>query len=859
MRHFLWILFFQGFCCYESPLRINPNSLKAWVGSCVLIPCQIEERIYSKKIVATSIVWYFQPVLNMTLFDYVGGVLYNNSRIPNEQANLPSLDFQGRVRFVGDLTKGNCSLMITQLQKKDHGTYGIKVTAIVENQASPQILYTSATLNVSDLFPSPTLDILKCQERWALRVVCSVPSHCPEDPITMHFKGLEKYYLAPVSMTMEDGVLRKTVTIQPTMRPRKKITCHLSNKDMSQKSSITQEIDIKNCPNDVQVFIENDLPIREGDNVTLNCSVGSSSSSTIWYNWWKIDLHVAIYKYSSLKLLTFPARFGPVISYKCEACNIYGCTSSPLLIVDIFFAPRDVSIQKIPGGQIDEGMNVVLHCKVGEANPANLTYTWYKGGEMILLDSPHAYLNLTNIDPAQTGSYWCEATNSVGKTCSPRITLHVICYHCDENPVSIVPNSLLAWEKSCVVIPCHINRMLSLGTVNITGVVWKFKPFGNHISNEERTILLYNSSQTSRTITTVSDNALSSRTWFVGNLTNRDCSLLINRVRTLDSGTYEVKAIVSVDKYPWQFKRFLTATLNVTELPPEPILKIVPVNTQEKKITQVICSVPYHCPHKIVNLTISGLEGEHVPLQTRTVRNGVIQTALSFEPTWEDNGKMLSCLFKSGAEVLSQSMVKLDVRYAPKDVQLVILNELPIKEGDIIRMNCTYGSSKPNNNWYNWFKSDPSVIEYKYSGPKEMNYPATSGPYNTTYECEVCNRIGCTPSPVVTLEVLSAPKEVKILQKPEGRIHEFASVDLKCEVETAKPIVLTFKWYKNEELLDFTAHVLTILKTSPNHSGTYHCEAENTVGRSRSPAFTLHVVSSKRNRRMDKDSDMENE
>ncbi|KAG8143359.1 hypothetical protein E2320_000596 [Naja naja] len=124
-----------------------------------------------------------------------------------------------------------------------------------------------------------------------------------------------------------------------------------------------------------------------------------------------------------------------------------------------------------------------------------------------------------------------------------------------------------------------------------------------------------------------------------------------------------------------------------------------------------------------------------------------------------------------------------------------------------------------------------------------MTYPATHGPYNTSYECEVCNRVGCTASPVVTLEVFSAPKGVKILQKPEGRIQEPALVYLKCEVEIARH--MTFRWYKNEELLDSTGHMLVFVKTNPSHSGTYHCEAENSVGRSRSPAFTLHVLSSK--------------
>ncbi|KAG8143360.1 hypothetical protein E2320_000597 [Naja naja] len=139
--------------------------------------------------------------------------------------------------------------------------------------------------------------------------------------------------------------------------------------------------------------------------------------------------------------------------------------------------------------------------------------------------------------------------------------------------------------------------------------------------------------------------------------------------------------------------------------------------------------------------------------------------------------------------------ITLDVLYAPKDVQLVILNDLPIKEGDTIRMNCSFGSSKPNDNWYNWFKSDPSTIEYKYSGPNVMTYPATHGPYNTSYECE--GWLHCIASGYIG--GLLCSQGVKILQKPVGRFHEPALVYLKCEVEIARH--MTFKWYKNEKCL----------------------------------------------------------
>uniref|UniRef100_A0A670ZCR0 Immunoglobulin V-set domain-containing protein n=1 Tax=Pseudonaja textilis TaxID=8673 RepID=A0A670ZCR0_PSETE len=100
----------------------------------------------------------------------------------------------------------------------------------------------------------------------------------------------------------------------------------------------------------------------------------------------------------------------------------------------------------------------------------------------------------------------------------------------------INPKVLVAWTGSCVLIPCQIEERMHSK---------KILPFGNNSWSKGKTTLLYNSSQNSGTITTVSDDALPSRIWFLGNLTNRDCSLLINPVRMLDSGTYEVKVIVS--------------------------------------------------------------------------------------------------------------------------------------------------------------------------------------------------------------------------------------------------------------------------------------------------------------------------
>lgn len=135
------------------------------------------------------------------------------------------------------------------------------------------------------------------------------------------------------------------------------------------------------------------------------------------------------------------------------------------------------------------------------------------------------------------------------------------------------------------------------------------------------------------------------------------------------------------------------------------------MNTQEKKITQVICSVPYHCPHKLVNLTFNGLEEEHFPPQKGTVGSGVIQTALSFEPTWEDNGKMLSCLFKSGAEVLSQSTVKLDVTCkCTVEKEIALLHDGVIRTGFGTRSLGIHSANEQKASKHSMVSSETNVV-----------------------------------------------------------------------------------------------------------------------------------------------------
>ncbi|XP_061453776.1 B-cell receptor CD22-like [Rhineura floridana] len=850
MKCLFWLLFLAGsiFCHY--PLRINPNSLVAWKGSCVLIPCQITETHNSAVVRATGIVWFFEPFWDNSLLDYNGNLLYDTSKTVEDNVIAVSPAFQGRVRFIGDLGKRDCSLMITQLRTNDSGRYGARVVASVGKDRWRHKWFLRATVNVTESPPEPKMEILT--QGRTVQVTCSVSYHCPHEPITLTLLGLEKPRLSSQKMTIENGMIQTTMSFEPTWEEAgEDLVCLMSQQDGSDISLRTVQLHMKHRPKDVELTILNGLPIKEGDTVVLNCSAGRSNPSDNWYNWFKIDPHTVEYKYSGSKLLTFSAVSEAIISYQCEVCNIIDCTSSPTVTMDVHFAPKEVNIQKEPEGTIPEGSPVKLSCDVGKAKPQNLSYTWYKDGQRLDLDldSASEKLIIPEVVAAHSGSYWCEASNTVGTSRSPIVKLHVIGFLHDESTLSINPNSLVAWKGSCVLIPCHISNMLNSATVNVIAVAWYFEPFWDYNWHDYNGSLLYDSSKTTEDNVIATSPAFQSRVSFEGDLGNKDCSLMITQLQTKDSGRYGVRVIASVGNYPWRFKWFLSGTVNVTESPPKPKLETIPVQIKEQRITKVTCLVPYHCPNVLILLTLRGLETHRLSSQENMIENRTIWTRKTFEPTWEDNGKMLVCLLSNleGSEI-SQTTMKLDVRKRdtvpdrPKDVKLAILNELPIKEGDTVMLNCSAGRSDPTENWYNWFKIDPHTVEYKYSGSKLLTFSAVSEPI-TSYECEVCNNVGCNSSPTVTVDVHFAPKEVLIWKKPKGVIHENSQVQLGCQVKTANPPKLKYIWYKDGRPLDSADNLLTIHNMTSEHSGTYQCEAKNSVGASRSPDIMLDVHS----------------
>ncbi|XP_015280818.1 PREDICTED: B-cell receptor CD22-like [Gekko japonicus] len=327
---------------------------------------------------------------------------------------------------------------------------------------------------------------------------------------------------------------------------------------------------------------------------------------------------------------------------------------------------------------------------------------------------------------------------------------------CNPNPLKINPDSLVAWKGSCVVIPCQINRYDGALLRDIS-LRWYFQPFNDTKQSDYSGHLLCNSSSTSRKCSTPSPSAFAGRLAFVGNVQNnlekKTCSLKISQARTEDSGIYGARLSAS---YLWsvqRFKWFLNATVNVTESPPDPKMDINPKNIREGW-TRVTCSVPYHCPEEPLGLTISGLGGTRLTSTRTTINNGMIQTVVILQMTWEDHGKSLVCSLKrqNGSEI-SKSTMQLDVKYAPKDLQVIASPGTILRAGETLSLECMINSSNPEVSEYLWYKDDQLMDEWM--NDKKMEFKTEGDWHSGAYRCEAKNSIGSPKSSELSINVQS--------------------------------------------------------------------------------------------------------
>ncbi|XP_033014614.1 B-cell receptor CD22-like [Lacerta agilis] len=303
------------------------------------------------------------------------------------------------------------------------------------------------------------------------------------------------------------------------------------------------------------------------------------------------------------------------------------------------------------------------------------------------------------------------------------------------NLLTIAPNNLATWEGSCILIPCKIGLTYNRIRVDNFFLIWYFDPEYVETLKDYSGIMLYNGSTTSENYLTPTSLHFLNRVSFVGNLTNRNCSLKISHLQKNDSGKYGARLYGFVGIKRKLDKWFADTVVNIDVSPPKPMIESSMAQIREQRPVTVTCWVFYHCPDEPIILTLSGLEESRMSSQKTTNRDGKVQTVLRFTPTWEDHRKMLTCTLKShnGTEI-SKSTMTLDVKYGPKRVKLSAMPGITVCEGEKLSLACTVNSSNPGVT-YQWYWKD--ARKYEWTTPiKEFDSirEQDSGVYRCTAE-----------------------------------------------------------------------------------------------------------------------------
>ncbi|XP_074141613.1 sialoadhesin isoform X2 [Sminthopsis crassicaudata] len=175
------------------------------------------------------------------------------------------------------------------------------------------------------------------------------------------------------------------------------------------------------------------LETQRGQRAIIHCSVDSEPQAnlTLWHGGRLLVSSTSqdtpsqrfsvTSGHNSLRLSVQALEADDGGDYTCEAVNVLGkASSSHKLRADTAW----VGIH--PGSQVVEGEEVTLSCVTARSDRPYALYTWYRNGER-LKDRPLSLLTFPKVLSANSGSYHCQAQDSLGSSrTSPPAALTVI-------------------------------------------------------------------------------------------------------------------------------------------------------------------------------------------------------------------------------------------------------------------------------------------------------------------------------------------------------------------------------------------------------------------------------------------------
>ncbi|XP_054567195.1 B-cell receptor CD22 isoform X2 [Eptesicus fuscus] len=352
----------------------HPATLYAWEGACVWIPCRYT--IPGDRMVLENLTVYQNYTFDEKMKDYTGTILYEKTK---SQMPVP----QGRVKFLGD-NKSNCTLHIHPVKAQDSGMLGLRMTSSKSVKWMEEIV-----LNVSEAAPPPRIEvppeILEFQE---VILTCLLNFACFEHQIKLMWL-LEGSRQLPsdlsTSLTTQTVFTQSKLTLQPRWTHHgKNLTCQVWNDATDRPlSQETVWLDVKHRPK-LEVSPKEAI-VTVDDPVTMTCQVISSNPEFHTLSWLKdgtpIREQETLQREQKTLKLTLPKVTKRMSGkYHCEAHNDLGSSTSEMVLLQVRYSPKEVTMVIQNPTPIREGDSVTLSCNYTSSNPSVTRYDWKPKG-----------------------------------------------------------------------------------------------------------------------------------------------------------------------------------------------------------------------------------------------------------------------------------------------------------------------------------------------------------------------------------------------------------------------------------------------------------------------------------------------
>ncbi|XP_072463904.1 sialic acid-binding Ig-like lectin 10 [Notamacropus eugenii] len=405
-------------------LVVSPSQMVE-EGLCIYIPCTFsypESWSYSY---TTYGYWFkISPLIN----DKVMVATSEKSVMVDKEA-------MGRFHLVGDPTKKNCSLSITDVQKKDSGHYFFRMERGLQEKFS----YLSYTfhLYVTDLTQKPDIFLPAILEPGhSVTLLCAAPWVCREGtPPTFSWTGAAVSNLGPSRGTPYFSEL--TLTPRPQDHGTN-LTCRMTFPGAGVRTETTIPLNVAYPVKNFGISVDrgngrglessSNLSVLKDESLQLVCQANSNPPAIL--SWahrgqvvlssWPSDTGILV-----LQLPRLGLKDGG--EYSCQAQHQME-TLHASLNLSVLYAPEPLKVSALwPNRTVAilgnasslvvlVGESLQLECVSDSSPPASMN--WAKGSQALnssLLSSPGILgLELFHVQPEDGGEYTCQAQNPWG-------------------------------------------------------------------------------------------------------------------------------------------------------------------------------------------------------------------------------------------------------------------------------------------------------------------------------------------------------------------------------------------------------------------------------------------------------------